>query len=73
MDSIFNLKNRVAVVTGGYGYLGQEMSKTLQNYGAKVYVAGKDKEKFWSTFNKHENIKFIELDLSKNESIKNVF
>jgi NAD(P)-dependent dehydrogenase (short-subunit alcohol dehydrogenase family) len=40
------LKNKVALVTGGSGYIGQEICRKLSEYGAKVYFTynrGKEK------------------------------
>ena len=42
---LFNLKNKVAIVTGGYGHLGSAMSKGLASFGAKVLVVGRTKGK----------------------------
>lgn len=73
MKNIFDLNNKVAIVTGGYGYLGKEMTKALHGYGAKVYVAGKNKNKFDNQFYKNKNLEFIELNLSDSVSIKRAF
>ena len=40
----FSLKNRVAIVTGGYGYLGKAFVQSLNEAGAKVIVAGRDEQ-----------------------------
>ncbi|ASN06715.1 SDR family oxidoreductase [Virgibacillus necropolis] len=40
-----NLKNKVAVVTGGSGVLGSVLSKALAQAGAKVVVLARNKEK----------------------------
>ena len=36
--NLFNLKDKVAIITGGYGHLGLSMSKALASFGAKVFV-----------------------------------
>jgi gluconate 5-dehydrogenase len=71
----YNLKNKVAIVTGGYGHLGKYLSLGLANAGAKVFVAGKSLKKFNKTFNneKTDKIFFIELDISSTNSIKKAF
>lgn len=75
MNNIFDLKGKVAVVTGGYGYLGTEMSKTLSDYGAVVYVAGRTKSKFVAKFGDVANstIRFAEIDIMKLESVNSCF
>ncbi len=73
MKDLFNLKDKVAIVTGGYGHLGYEMSLTLQSYGAKVYIAGRNFEKFNTIVGENNEFEFIELDISSNDSIANAF
>ena len=48
----FKLDRKIAVVTGGCGHLGHAMVDALSEAGAKVYVAGTDKEKFIHVFGK---------------------
>lgn len=45
LQTLFNLDNKVAVLTGGSGILGNEMAKGLLNSGAKVVLLGTNKEK----------------------------
>ena len=44
LDSLFSLKNKVAVVTGGTGVLGSSMVRALAMAGAKVAIVGRRKE-----------------------------
>lgn len=46
----FSLENKVAIVTGGYGYLGKAFVQSLNEAGAKVVVAGRDEQKFKLAF-----------------------
>ena len=39
-----DLKNKVAVITGGGGVLGREMSISLAENGAKVALLGRNQE-----------------------------
>ena len=41
---LLNLKDRVAVVTGGYGVLGGSLAEALAGAGARVAVLGRNKE-----------------------------
>jgi gluconate 5-dehydrogenase len=71
MHDIFSLKNKVAVVTGGYGHLGVGITMALVSFGAKVYVAGRSKSKFDEKFGgkEDENICFVEIDILHSKSI----
>lgn len=69
----FSLKNRVAIVTGGYGYLGKAFVQSLNEAGAKVIVAGRDEQKFKDAFPDAADIYFYLLDISSTESIKECF
>jgi NAD(P)-dependent dehydrogenase (short-subunit alcohol dehydrogenase family) len=42
---MFNLKGKVAIVTGGAGHLGSAISEGLAECGADVVIASRDKEK----------------------------
>jgi len=44
IEDLFGLKDKVAVVTGGTGVLGNEMCMALARAGAKVVVLGRRKE-----------------------------
>src|SRR5687767_6587449 len=41
---LFSLQNKIAVVTGGTGVLGQSMSKGLASAGAAVAILGRRKD-----------------------------
>ncbi|PHH64265.1 hypothetical protein CDD81_4749 [Ophiocordyceps australis] len=44
-DALFNVKDRVALVTGGGSGIGLMTAQTLAANGAKVYICGRTKEK----------------------------
>ena len=69
----FSLKGKVAIVTGGYGYLGVAFVTALQEAGAIVIVAGKSREKYETVFVSVDNIHFQRLDVSSTDSIKDCF
>jgi gluconate 5-dehydrogenase len=74
-DDIFSLKNKTALVIGGAGYLGFEMSKTLFSMGATVIIASRDEKKFNHNIRKvkiklnKNHIKFLKLDITKTKSV----
>lgn len=45
MNEIFSIKDKVAVVTGGYGVLGSNVALYLATQGAKVVIIGRSAEK----------------------------
>lgn len=44
-NELFNIKDKVVVITGGYGILGSSMSEYLAANGAKVAILGRSLEK----------------------------
>jgi NAD(P)-dependent dehydrogenase (short-subunit alcohol dehydrogenase family) len=45
LNNLFNVKDKVAVITGGSGILGSEIAKGLSNAGAIVVILGTNEEK----------------------------
>ena len=43
--SMFDLKDRVVVITGGYGVLGASMARCLAEQGAHIVVVGRKADK----------------------------
>ncbi|MFA5240436.1 MAG: SDR family NAD(P)-dependent oxidoreductase, partial [Phycisphaerae bacterium] len=66
-NSIFDLKNKVAVVVGGAGLIGSEIAKGLSDFGAKVYIADIDKQAAGRI--KAKGVKFVYLDIASEDSI----
>ncbi len=73
IKELFNLKDRVAIVTGGAGYLGVAESFALAEAGAKVIVADIDIDKSKKVADEITKSGFYAaaemIDLSKEESI----
>ena len=44
LKNLFNLENKLAVITGGSGILGSEMAKGLLQAGARVVILGRNQE-----------------------------
>ena len=42
---MFDVKDRIAVITGGYGVLGSSMARCLARQGAKIVILGRQAEK----------------------------
>jgi NAD(P)-dependent dehydrogenase (short-subunit alcohol dehydrogenase family) len=45
LNTLFNVKDKVAVITGGSGILGTEMARGLLNAGAKVILLARNEER----------------------------
>lgn len=71
MEVMLSLKNKVILITGGYGYLGTSICQGLVLMGAKVWVLGKSAEKFSHKFGQTSNMFFQEVDISDTKSIEN--
>ena len=73
MNLFADLKDKVAVVTGGYGYLGTSMVTSLTKHKCKVYVMGRSLEKFSEKFSENNSVFFQEVDVANINSIRNGF
>jgi len=71
----FQLKGRIAVITGGAGLIGTAISHALSEAGATVYIAEIDSQKGEQVCDKIKDkgfsAEFIELDIASERSIKN--
>jgi NAD(P)-dependent dehydrogenase (short-subunit alcohol dehydrogenase family) len=72
MVHTFDLKDKVVLVTGGYGHLGKAITESLVFHNAVVYVLARDKEKFDVAFQNatNANLHFVSCDISDSKSIK---
>jgi NAD(P)-dependent dehydrogenase (short-subunit alcohol dehydrogenase family) len=65
--AIFDLKNRVAFVTGGNGGIGLGMAKGLAGAGASIVIAGRNKTKAQSALSELRSFgapaEFVDLDV----------
>ena len=71
LDALFNLRNKVVLVTGATGQLGTELCKAYVKVGAKVI--GTDKNPCSSKMIKSENIEYLEMDISDKKSVTDAF
>lgn len=75
LENVFNVKGKVALITGGGSGIGLMATQALAVNGAKVYIVGRTKEKLDAVVKSHgQNIagEIIPLvaDISKKEDIK---
>tara|TARA_Y100000590_G_C15747471_1_gene1022721 strand:- start:3861 stop:4631 length:771 start_codon:yes stop_codon:yes gene_type:complete len=72
INKYFNVTNKVAVITGGAGYLCSEMAKGLSSCGAKVIILDRNVEKAKKIANsiskKYNHCEGIYLDSTKKNS-----
>lgn len=70
MDSIFSLKNKNVVLTGGCGNLGRVMSKHLLDFGANLFIVDVVDT---APADLADQVTYIKCDLSNTESIRAMF
>lgn len=72
-----DIEEKVVLITGGYGYLGKEISNSFNRYKAKVYVLARDINKFRAEFGAESSVRFEYCDISDTisieKAIKNIF
>lgn len=68
IDNIFNLKNKVVVITGSCGQLGSSMCNLFINNGCKVIGIDYSLES-----NKIHKVDYYELDIRNREDVSNIF
>ena len=76
MYSIFNLKGKVALITGGGGVLGSNMARVLAQYGVVTIILGLTKEKIeavaMSINDTGGTAFFIQANVTNNEELEKV-
>ena len=71
----FNFKNKTIVISGGAGFLGQELVNAFLTLGAKIIILDNfkfNKNKIPKLFKK-KSVKMFNINLEKPEEIKNLF
>ncbi|MDP2923625.1 MAG: SDR family oxidoreductase [Candidatus Omnitrophota bacterium] len=71
LSRLFNLKGKVALVTGATGQLGETMCQAYLQAG--MGVIGVDKKLDPSRMTSHKNIQYIVMDITKKNSVKEGF
>lgn len=74
INKIFDLKGKIAVITGGMGMLGTEYTKTLLEAGAKVaiYDIVDLPNKTFSQLEKSFPLKFFKVDVTNKKEVESV-
>lgn len=70
---MFSLNGKVAILTGGCGWLGQAMAEALSDAGATVYVAGTSYDKYRQVYGLAGVIKFVPIDIMSSRSISDAY
>lgn len=70
---LLSLKGKVAIITGGAGYLGRAMTLSLCEAGADVYVLSRNKASFDQNSFDKEHIFFLKGDIMDSDSIKSCY
>ena len=71
-SKLFSLEGRVIALTGGYGWLGVAIAKGLASHGGRVFILGRDRERFEAAFG-DPSVQFVECDLEQSSSIDAAF
>ena len=72
LPELFDLSNRVAIVTGGAGLLGTQFCRTLAAAGAKVIIADSNQKSAVELAEELGDALAIEIDVSNSDSTKNM-
>ena len=72
LKKLFSMKNKNALVIGGSGYLGKEMTSSLLELGANVIVASRNKKLGLQNIKKLEKkykskVHFLEVDIAESK------
>lgn len=73
LQQLFDLTGKTALVTGSGRGLGQQMARTLSNFGARVIVTDRNIEKLATLVDELKNIRALELDVSNKSSVTAAF
>ena len=72
MINTFDLSEKIVLITGGYGHLGEAVVNHLAYYNAKVYVLGRNESKYKEVFKENINsiIKICEIPSFSKEDLQ---
>ena len=70
---MFDLNGKKALITGASGGIGQEIAKTLSNFGAEICISGRNEEKLKSLKGSLDSqCHIVRCDLSKKDDVINL-
>lgn len=75
-DKLFNVENKICIVTGGLGQIGKNFVKELHDRGAKVAVFARNvnEKRVHATFSpdqfNYENLQFFAVDINQKNTIE---
>lgn len=73
----FELKDKVVLLTGGYGHLGKAIAESLLYHKATLYVLGREEAKFKTAFQEtsvdKSKLHFVSCDITHSENISAAF
>ena len=76
MESLFNLKNKVIVITGGLGQLGQQFGSAVVQHGGKVAIIDTASEpkivlpEFAAALNDPSRVRIYKCDITKKQELE---
>lgn len=68
-SKLFSLEGRVIALTGGYGWLGMEIAKGLAAHGGRVFVLGRNRDRFEAALG-DQSVNFVECDVGQSQSVE---
>ena len=72
---LFDLKEKIVVITGGANGIGLACSHAFLEFGAKVIILDlyKKETSLLENFKKDQNLDYFQLDVTNKNKVKNVF
>jgi NAD(P)-dependent dehydrogenase (short-subunit alcohol dehydrogenase family) len=67
--NLFSCKDKIALVTGGFGLIGKEIVRGLNDFGASVCVADVNEHQMEELKNRSD-VNFQHLDITSDNSIR---
>lgn len=75
LENLFSLNDKIVLITGGAGHLGSAMTEAFLAYGAKVYIASRNKDEAYLEqlqLQYPEKVIFVYLDVTNSILVQEV-